>query len=415
MKKLLSLILALTMISSCLALVGCNNEEQIGYFREQRIKKDYIKQFAINDASVNDVVLDYYGGNYNGYEIVMLDAECHDPETRVEKIGEASITYYDSNQLYAWKNGIFCSLVDLYTSNSMSVDGIKSIISQYNQKIVQFADICDKYDFNTKEEVLSTFELLTNFDYDSIQFDCLVAIVDPKLSLKDTRLQNEFFGEDLVKNMSKIEKIEGYDNCHGYSIVLHQRNIFYMTYAIEKIKEIPGVINVFPWISSGYTAVPSDPSYSLDEQWGLDNINIEKVWDFSTGASDFVVGIVDSGISSHPDLVDNLIPGKDFYNDSDFANDDARNHGTHIAGIIGAVGNNSIGISGINWQISLIPLQNITAIDNAGYKPLYNYRPDANSAAEAVYYAINSYNSVNPIKILNMSFMLENGTDDLEY
>ena len=415
MKKSLSFILALTMISSCLALAGCNNEEQLGYFKEQRIKKDYISHFDISDVTANDVVLDYYGGNYNGYEIVMLDAECHDPETRVEQIGDSSITYYDSNQLYAWKNGIFYSLVDLYASNDFSVDDIKFIISRYSERISQFADISDEYDFNSKEEVLSIFELLTSFDYDSIQFDHLVVIVDPKLSLKDARLQKEFFGEDLVKNISKIEKIYGYDDCHGYSIVLYQRNLFHMTYAIERIKKIPGVINIFPWISSGYTAIPSDPSYALDQQWGLDNISIEKVWNFSTGASNFVVGVVDSGISSHPDLVENLIQGKDFYNDSDFANDDAKNHGTHIAGIIGAVGNNSIGISGINWQISLIPLQNITAIDNAGYKPLYNYRPDTNSTTEAVCYAINSYNTDNPIKILNMSFILEDGTDDLEY
>lgn len=357
MKKSLSFILALTMISSCLALAGCNNEEQLGYFKEQRIKKDYISHFDISDVTANDVVLDYYGGNYNGYEIVMLDAECHDPETRVEQIGDSSITYYDSNQLYAWKNGIFYSLVDLYASNDFSVDDIKFIISRYSERISQFADISDEYDFNSKEEVLSIFELLTSFDYDSIQFDHLVVIVDPKLSLKDARLQKEFFGEDLVKNISKIEKIYGYDDCHGYSIVLYQRNLFHMTYAIERIKKIPGVINIFPWISSGYTAIPSDPSYALDQQWGLDNISIEKVWNFSTGASNFVVGVVDSGISSHPDLVENLIQGKDFYNDSDFANDDAKNHGTHIAGIIGAVGNNSIGISGINWDVSIVQMR----------------------------------------------------------
>ena len=302
MKKFTSILLVFAIALSCFVFVGCDTEDKLGFFKERKIKRDYIEQFDIRGKNVGDVVLDYYGGNYNGYEIVMLDTECHDPETRTEQIGDTTITYYDSNQLYAWGDGEFYPLNNAVSTNKISKEDVKSIIAEYSSKITQFADVCDEYDFNSKEKTMPIIELLMKFDYDSIQFSEIFVVVDPKLSHEDMYLSQSFFGEDLIKSMRKTN-IEGYPDSYGYNITLHKHNLVHMAYAIEKIHKIPGVINVFPLISSGYHNASSDPAYTSNEQWGLSDINIERVWDFTTGSSEIRVGIIDSGIAARTDFL----------------------------------------------------------------------------------------------------------------
>ena len=116
----------------------------------------------------------------------------------------------------------------------------------------------------------------------------------------------------------------------------------------------------------------AEPSYNYDvvefstpddelfpEQWGLNGINgidADLAWNFTTGAVNppVKVGIFEKNVQlDHPDL--NIIPGN-FIPDST-ANVD---HGTHVAGIIGAVGNNTIGISGVA-QVEIALLDNSSA------------------------------------------------------
>lgn len=129
---------------------------------------------------------------------------------------------------------------------------------------------------------------------------------------------------------------------------------------------------------------PDDVSYSA--QWSHRNIGSEKVWDKSTGGltangDTIVVAILDAGFDvSHADLAGNIwinrseIAGDGIDNDNNGFTDDitgwsfANNspdhpsvsHGTAVAGIIGASGNNSIGISGINWNIKMMLFSVVT-------------------------------------------------------
>ena len=144
------------------------------------------------------------------------------------------------------------------------------------------------------------------------------------------------------------------------------------------------------------TTLPNDPSFS--RLWGLHNtgqtrgvvdadIDAPEAWNVTTGSRAVVVAVIDTGIDyRHPDLAANMwrnpgeIPGDGIDNDGngfvddvygwDFANNDAdplddEGHGTHVAGTIGAVGNNGTGVAGVNWQVSLMALKFLGA-DGSG-------------------------------------------------
>jgi hypothetical protein len=126
---------------------------------------------------------------------------------------------------------------------------------------------------------------------------------------------------------------------------------------------------------------PNDIDYS--KQWGLNKIEIEAVWDLTTGGvsktgDTLVIAILDSGFdTTHPDLANNLwvnkeeIPGDNLDNDGNGLIDDVFGynfqfdspifssgfHGLAVAGIAGAEGNNNSFITGVNWNIQMMYLQ----------------------------------------------------------
>ncbi len=165
--------------------------------------------------------------------------------------------------------------------------------------------------------------------------------------------------------------------------------------------------------------LPNDPDFQL--QWYLSKIQAPLAWDMTTGSKNVTVAILDTGVDyTHPDLLDNIwnnpnetLDGVD--NDSNGFADDVHGwdfidndpdprphippdgadpggliHGTLIAGIIGAVGGNNEGISGIAWHISLMPLR---VLDESG-------EGEAPDVIRAIDYAIRS-----GARIINLSFV----------
>ena len=144
------------------------------------------------------------------------------------------------------------------------------------------------------------------------------------------------------------------------------------------------------------TADPNDPGYFNRRKWGLHNvgqnngksdadIDAREAWDVIHNASDIIVAVIDSGVRmTHEDLKDNLwvnageIPGNGVDDDRNGYVDDVhginaiggtgspeddQGHGTHLSGIVGAVGNNGKGSVGVAWKVKIMPLK---FIDSTG-------------------------------------------------
>jgi len=153
----------------------------------------------------------------------------------------------------------------------------------------------------------------------------------------------------------------------------------------EQLKQNPLVEYAEPDYIIHGLATPSDEYFI--EQWNLTRIQADQAWDITTGSTDIIIAIVDTGVDlTHPDLSSKIVSGWDFVND-DTPQDD-HGHGTQVAGVAAAASNNSIGIAGVSWGAKIMPLKALNE-DNWGFY---------SDIAEAITYAAD-----HEAKIINLS------------
>ncbi|MEN9560996.1 MAG: hypothetical protein RIQ56_269 [Candidatus Parcubacteria bacterium] len=136
------------------------------------------------------------------------------------------------------------------------------------------------------------------------------------------------------------------------------------------------------------TMVPNDAWYT-NWQKDKEQINAPAAWDITTGSSAIVLAVVDSGVNcQHEDLSGTCVPGWNFYDNSG-ETADVHGHGTAVAGVAAALGNNAVGVTGVAWQSKIMPLR---VSDSSG-------RATYSAIASAISYAANA-----GAKVANVSY-----------
>jgi len=198
---------------------------------------------------------------------------------------------------------------------------------------------------------------------------------------------------------------------------------------------VDGVKSIIPDLVSRAGRVPNDEFFTF--QWGHDNTgqsvggsgtgvidadaDSTNAWDLTIGSQNVIIAVIDTGVDiTHPDLQANIwtnpgeIPGNGIDDDGNgFVDDvngwdfgdldnnpaDDNGHGTHVAGIIGAVGNNGIGVAGVAWNVSILPIK---AVDESGFFPFsatlsaYDYLVTLKEAGHNIVASNNSYGALRP-------------------
>lgn len=151
--------------------------------------------------------------------------------------------------------------------------------------------------------------------------------------------------------------------------------------------------DIVEWASPRYVArpleTPDDTYYPY--QWHYPAISLPAAWDYTVGDGSIVVAVIDTGADlDHPDLAGRLVDWYDVFHDSD-AVEDYHGHGTHVAGTIGAVTDNGLGVAGVNWDVRIMPLK---VSNDDVYLPVMPFE----KIAEAIYRAVDR-----GARVINMS------------
>jgi len=196
---------------------------------------------------------------------------------------------------------------------------------------------------------------------------------------------------------------------HGASVIHTSRFAGFKILRIPRKKTVAEMVEIYkrnPNVeyaeanNIGYAlAVPNDPYYSY--QWHFDNdyfggINMESAWDIETGDPGIIVAVVDTGVAYEdygifrqaPDLAStNFVGGYDFINYDTHPNDD-EGHGTHVTGTVAQSTNNGIGVAGVAYNCSIMPVKVLDNYGSGSYA----------SIADGIYFAAD-----NGAQVINMS------------
>jgi len=231
------------------------------------------------------------------------------------------------------------------------------------------------------------FKILYSFEKESFfykpNYKTLVAKGEVLIKFKDGISENQkqdFYKKFGLVKKSVIERLKIEKLILPTSLSVQE--------AVTQIKNLDIIEFVEPNYIRTCFEIPNDPHFS--SQWGIGKISLPLAWETIKGGN-IIVAVIDTGIDyNHSDLSANIYSkGWDFVNNDNDAMDD-NGHGTHVAGIIGAVTNNNIGVAGTCWNVKLLPVK---ILDKDGSDTVVDV------LAMGILYAID-----NGAKIINMSF-----------
>ena len=246
-----------------------------------------------------------------------------------------------------------------------------------------------------KKEVSLSQKIYRKNDFNEVASTDIVNLTN-EVALKNIRQKKEYnyFAENGSEELKNFRQV--------LSIELENKSKESVLSAIKVLQARDDIYYVGPdYEISICSTTPNDTYYVNGNQWAIDKISLPQAWDTVKGSSSVIVGVVDSGIDGpHEDLKEQIDYNlcRDFTSGAEVIINnpsDPSGHGTVVAGIIGAKGNNGKGISGACWNVKLASLR---VFDSKGY----GY---SSYVVQAINFAIK-----NNIKVLNFSGAWINST-----
>lgn len=228
-------------------------------------------------------------------------------------------------------------------------------------------------------------------------------------------------------------RTEALSQKHAGPKLIHLNNSLSVEEAVSRASADPRVEYAEPdYLVYATDTVPNDPFFAAGQMWGLSqascqfcgqstpNIDATRAWDITTGSDDIIAVVLDTGVDlSHEDLAANAwvnsgeiagngrdddgngkvddVNGWNFRDDSNqtFVSASEDFHGTHVAGSIGATGNNGKGVTGVAWHVKLMSLRFLGGSLGKG---------TTSNAVKGIYYAIDMRNRGFNVRVINASW-----------
>ena len=359
---LASVVMMAVLITSCIFYKGTAVTEEL----KSEILEDYLLWSGIQgDKKPEEIDCEFFGKYGDSVAVYFHTSGAYETLTD-EEVAGYTFSYPDSRVIRIWNKGKFYKMSEAYEKWFISKENVEWIYANY----INMSFTEPEFIFEDKEYVEVSLD-------DAFAGNCILVQLDRGISGVNKEHSKEFFAGvdiDYIVDLTYTEREVDEERRRQWFQIL----ALYLPYdskekvieGIKIIEKIDGVkcVHQNAYIELDY--LPNDPYFlttTLYGQWGHAKIQIEKAWEFSKGSNDIRVGVIDTGISSHIDLNDNYsaVDAFDFYNllssEPIIGKTDENSHGTHVAGIIGAKGNNAEGVSGINWNISLVQLRSAEA------------------------------------------------------
>lgn len=297
--------------------------------------------------------------------------------------GETDVYYYYFDEKISLNERRDLLCIQFYESSSRErfVSGLTSISS------LKIWDPYGKESYDWK----NSFDILVLQSRNGLLPMSLLTEVATLSEVKSASYLYEYQGNEIavldefsvrLNNISDYDKMVGFAeqyNCSIYRREWFDENTFFVCKSKESEYGTIALADLFyetGWFGFtspsffSFKSICSVDSYYSD-QWGLKNtgqngglgtgvdINIESAWNITEGSSDIVVAIVDDGVDlAHPDLSANLMTGYDaIYDSVGGGHEGDDRHGTAVAGIVGAIKDNGIGIRGVAPECKIIPVR----------------------------------------------------------